>query len=212
MLTLVRKLKPGDKIICQGVKVVIKEIHYADYCRNGDFYNEVIIEFTDTEGNYRSWKSDVDGGSVELKDISKSAISSNFDMYTGRYGVSFDEIDEPKTLAILSLIENGYSMTAYQDEDDNCHYTIFNLKDDSRNYQNIDNCRGLLEKLFIKIGVKPFIKVPLDTYFSSAKCQKAIDTILLESADFNNQVNGYSVCLIVENGYLKLIEVLDACI
>lgn len=53
-------LEPGDAIVCKGIKAIIKEIEFQDYWEGYGF----IIEFTDTNGNYRSWKQEVDGGYV----------------------------------------------------------------------------------------------------------------------------------------------------
>lgn len=53
-------LEPGDTIVCKGIKATIKEIKYQEWWDNYGF----ITEFTDTNGNYRSWKQGVDGGKV----------------------------------------------------------------------------------------------------------------------------------------------------
>ena len=46
-----------DKIKCQGIEVIIADIHYQDY------YESVWdIEFTDINGVYRHWKQAYDGG------------------------------------------------------------------------------------------------------------------------------------------------------
>lgn len=54
------KLEPGDTIVCQGIKAVIKEINYQEWWEDTGF----MTEFTDTNGNYRSWKQYIDGGYV----------------------------------------------------------------------------------------------------------------------------------------------------
>ena len=58
------KLEPGDTIICKGIKATIKEIEFQEYWEDYGF----ITEFTDTNGNYRSWKQGVDGGKVIPKE------------------------------------------------------------------------------------------------------------------------------------------------
>lgn len=60
----VYELEPGDTIICQGIKATIKEIKSQEYWDGYGF----ITEFTDTNGNYRSWKQEVDGGKVISKE------------------------------------------------------------------------------------------------------------------------------------------------
>lgn len=58
------QLEPGDTIVCKGIRVTIKEIKYQDYFHDDGF----ITEFTDTNGNYRSWKQYIDGGRVIPKE------------------------------------------------------------------------------------------------------------------------------------------------
>lgn len=57
-------LEPGDTIICKGIKVTIKEIEFQEYWEGYGF----ITEFTDINGNYRSWKQEIDGGKVIPKE------------------------------------------------------------------------------------------------------------------------------------------------
>ena len=57
-------LEPGDTIICKGIKATIKEIEFQEYWEGYGF----ITEFTDTNGNYRSWKQGIDGGKVISKE------------------------------------------------------------------------------------------------------------------------------------------------
>lgn len=54
-----KELEPGDQISCKGIKATIKEIKFQDYYA-GDYH----MEFTSTDGVYRSWKSVYDGGFV----------------------------------------------------------------------------------------------------------------------------------------------------
>lgn len=58
----VYKLEPGDTIVCKGIRATIKEIKFQEY------WYSYITEFTDTNGNYRSWKQEVDGGKVIPKE------------------------------------------------------------------------------------------------------------------------------------------------
>lgn len=60
-----RDLRPGDVIYCQGIVCEIKEITYQEPWEwRGAYY----LEFYDTNGNYRSWKQNFDGGCAVLKD------------------------------------------------------------------------------------------------------------------------------------------------
>lgn len=61
------KVKPGDIIICQGIRALIAKIAYQECYPLGDGKYEWFMEFTDTKGVYRSWKSELDGGRIILK-------------------------------------------------------------------------------------------------------------------------------------------------
>ena len=52
-----RDLKPGDIVHVQGIICEIAEIAWQ----------EPYLEFRDTNGIYRSWKQNFDGGYAELK-------------------------------------------------------------------------------------------------------------------------------------------------
>ena len=67
MLQTSKKVQVGTKINCQGITSVVKEIYYTDrYVEpKGDdwgvFYD---VEYRDTNGYYRHWKSYFDGGYI----------------------------------------------------------------------------------------------------------------------------------------------------
>ncbi|MCD8083001.1 MAG: hypothetical protein LUE86_05730 [Clostridiales bacterium] len=56
-------LEPGDQISCQGITCTVATIAYQEYWEEDGFRTE----FTDTAGNYRSWKQNMDGGYVIAK-------------------------------------------------------------------------------------------------------------------------------------------------
>lgn len=58
------KLEPGDTIVCKGIKATIAKITFQEWYDDYGF----ITEFTDTNGKYRSWKQNVDGGKVIPKE------------------------------------------------------------------------------------------------------------------------------------------------
>lgn len=75
---MTRKLQVGDYIKCKGIRVEIGEILSQDFYK--DEYIQVNsniegmsdrsyidIEFKDTYGKYRHWKSNIDGGSFEYR-------------------------------------------------------------------------------------------------------------------------------------------------
>lgn len=54
-------LEPGDKICVKGITCTIKEIVVQE---PWEWRNAFYIEFRDTNGVYRSWKQNFDGGKV----------------------------------------------------------------------------------------------------------------------------------------------------
>lgn len=62
--TTMRDLKPGDVVHCQGITCTIKEIAWQEPWEMRKAY---YLEFRDTNGVYRSWKQNFDGGYAELK-------------------------------------------------------------------------------------------------------------------------------------------------
>lgn len=59
-----RDLKPGDVVHVQGIVCEIAEIAWQE---PWDWREAYYLEFRDTNGIYRSWKQNFDGGYAELK-------------------------------------------------------------------------------------------------------------------------------------------------
>ena len=59
-----RDLLIGDEVCCSGLRCTIKEIAFQE---PWEWRNSYYIEFTDTNGVYRSWKQYLDGGYAILK-------------------------------------------------------------------------------------------------------------------------------------------------
>lgn len=69
METIRTRLEPGDKINARGIIATIDRIMYQDsFIWNKGEPRIYDVEFIDTNGNYRHWKSNEDGGSVILKE------------------------------------------------------------------------------------------------------------------------------------------------
>lgn len=64
---MVKEVKPGDAIRCMGITVVIEKIYYAHYFGGGHDDDGWMIEFVDSNGNYRYWKQYLDGGEIIYK-------------------------------------------------------------------------------------------------------------------------------------------------
>lgn len=60
-----RDLRPGDVVHCQGIVCTIKEIVWQEPWEWREAY---YLEFRDTNGVYRSWKQNYDGGFADLVD------------------------------------------------------------------------------------------------------------------------------------------------
>lgn len=59
-----RDLRPGDVVHCQGITCTIEEIAWQEPWEMRKAY---YLEFRDTNGVYRSWKQNFDGGYADLK-------------------------------------------------------------------------------------------------------------------------------------------------
>lgn len=59
-----RDLKPGDVVHVQGIVCEIAEIAWQE---PWDWREAYYLEFRDTNGIYRSWKQNFDGGYAELR-------------------------------------------------------------------------------------------------------------------------------------------------
>lgn len=60
-----RQLEIGDTIKCQGIRATIASITFQEPWEWREAY---YLEFTDTNGVYRSWKQNCDGGKAYDKD------------------------------------------------------------------------------------------------------------------------------------------------
>ena len=60
-----RQLEIGDTIKCMGITATIASIAFQEPWEWRDAW---YLEFTDTKGNYRSWKQNFDGGVAYDKD------------------------------------------------------------------------------------------------------------------------------------------------
>lgn len=68
-MMLEKKISVGDSIIAMGIRAKIKELFYSDRyveMKDGKYQIFYDVEFIDTNGIYRHWKSYFDGGHVEF--------------------------------------------------------------------------------------------------------------------------------------------------
>lgn len=211
-MKILRKLEVRDSITCKGVTVVIDKIISQDAYipEKGSLVAPYInIEFVDTKGKYRSWKSEIDGGSIDYTGSEYRFKCDYYDPYCGWYNIPLDDIDEETTENILSLLDKGYALcTNVMDE---CmYYTIFDLHSHCRKYGQLDVCMGVLEKLLSNYSLNVFTKISLDDYIANDIVQTVIDNVLADSYTYSN--NGWRLALVFDKGYFKFVEVLDAFI
>lgn len=64
-----RDLKPGDIVHCHGIVCEIKKIAWQE---PWSWRNAYYLEFRDTNGVYRSWKQNFDGGYAEVNNSATS--------------------------------------------------------------------------------------------------------------------------------------------
>ena len=67
------KISAGDVVVCKGIRATIAQIFYADRCiewhnEKEEFVKYYDVEFKDTNGVHRRWKSYFDGGHIEYKE------------------------------------------------------------------------------------------------------------------------------------------------
>ena len=63
----------GDTIICKGIHSTIAKLYYSFRCvewhhEKKEFVKYYDVEFEDTNGIYRHWKSYFDGGCIKYKE------------------------------------------------------------------------------------------------------------------------------------------------
>lgn len=137
-------------------------------------------------------------------------LEDYYDSQFGAYSIPFMDIDASITEAIIVLLRNGYALSCYTDEYEEMNYSLFNLQDSCEGFQEVNVCKDLLKRELASQKSKPFIKVSLATYRDNEVCQTIIDRVLLKCSNSANNVDCYSIALVVEGDYLKFIEVLNA--
>lgn len=69
------EIQPGDVVVVPkfGIRATIDKLHYSFRCvewhtERKEFVKYYDVEFVDTKGNYRHWKSYFDGGYIQYKE------------------------------------------------------------------------------------------------------------------------------------------------
>ena len=67
------EISVGDTIVCMGIRATIAKLYYADRCveyhnERKEFVKYYDVEFKDTNGIHRRWKSYFDGGYIKYKE------------------------------------------------------------------------------------------------------------------------------------------------
>lgn len=146
-------------------------------------------------------------------DIKQKAINSvlgeYYDPYCGRFSIPMKDINVENTEVILELLRNGYAMSAYENEGGMLCYTVFCLETDCGGYRDITICKEKLSDIEKSFNCNYFTKVSFDNYNKNA--QNIIDTVLLKTSSFDEQVEDYSIVVVCDGNCFKFIEALDIC-
>ena len=199
-----RKLKPGDSIVVGGTRVVIGNI--LDQYYDKDY---IDIEFEDEDGNYRSWKSDVDGGRVvykeslrkfgrELGEAKGPYENPNFD--EKKFGKYFDDNNK----LIPELADEYFEVAAGQEKVDSPAMSYEEARELMRS-------RGLELPKYIYNMILDLNHLPHDmegTRYSRKRNESMRKSGLKEGAaeenamwELRDQVTEYIVDLIDETGF-----------
>lgn len=207
-----RRLEVGDSITSNGVTAVIGEIISQDAYipgRGSTTAPYINIEFVDEKGNYRNWKSEIDGGTISYMSSEYRFKCSYYDPYCGWYNIPLEDVDGETSENILSLLENGFALCSHV-LDEGMYYTIFDLNSHCKKYGQLDRCKELLGNLLSRYSLNFFTEISLDDYTANDIAQTVIDEVLADSYTYSN--NGWRLALVFDKGYFKFVEVLDAFI
>ena len=86
-----RQLRVGDTVKVMGIKATIASIAFQE---PWEWREAWYLEFTDTNGVYRSWKQDIDGGKAyneKGKEIGHAGFS---DWLYREYGIFHDDLTD----------------------------------------------------------------------------------------------------------------------
>lgn len=216
-MNITRKLDIGDVIECRGTKAKIAKIISQDaFIPKKDVLLDphIDIEFEDTNGKYRRWRSELDGGKIHYsRDIIINAIKNGvlaefYEPQIGLFNIPFSDVTSDISNAILTLLENGFGLVCTRDEYD--FYTVFCLDSSCARYRKIFKCREFLQDYLYSKGYSYMEYISMDEYAEDGELQGIIDRILEESSSFDEILDGWRVALTIDKGNFMFIEVLDA--
>lgn len=216
-MNITKKLDIGDVIECRGTKAKIAKIISQDAFipkEGGNVPPYIDIEFEDTNGKYRRWRSELDGGKVYytknilINTIKHGVLAEFYEPQIGLFNIPLSDITTDVSEAILTLLKNGFGLSCARDEYD--FYTVFCLEDSCSRYRKICKCREFLQDSLYSKGYSYMEYISIDEYADDEELQGVVDSILVESGSFNEILDGWSIALTINKGNFMFIEVLDA--
>ena len=155
-----KKLEPGDTIIVNGVKATIAKIEFQDIY-NGDIH----MEFYDTNGVYRSYKSAFDHGTIVRK--SEKTINNwknmNVALEIKKHVIDYFKRELPQYI-VLEVVHKSnhpdddylFMVAAIHDKGTYAVWTNWNEYARSLNFghydiSSIEDCRKLFDENFYNV-------------------------------------------------------------
>ena len=210
---LIRKLEVGDTIVCKGTKATVGEIIYQDaFIPASGVGSYIEIEFKDIKGNYRNWKSEVDGGDIDYKDISAKRKAMNgylksfYDINTGSFLVPFPRITENMIEEIISLLKNGFVMTC-NTKNSILYYEICEVGVGCDSYGEISKCKEEYSEYLSRYSNKYFTEIPLNMF--NFLNSTMVDNLLFKYSYKIFSKEGYSIALTCSEDSLKFVEIFN---
>lgn len=156
-------LEPGDIVICEGIKATIKEIPWQEPWSWRDSY---YLEFRDTNGVYRSWKQEYDGGSAyrESSKVDKlnryiipEEVRNEIEMYFAeKNSLEYYMVSEVQRASNHPEDNYLYMVIARKIDGTYSCWTSYNTTTHCLNYghygySSIEECRKVLDEYYHKI-------------------------------------------------------------
>lgn len=112
----------------------------------------------------------------------KHGLSSYTNLTTGEISIPFKDINYNISMSILSLITQGYILTANTKQDGK-YYSLISMENPLTDWSNISFPEGLFKELCISCGASLRTRINLNEYSDSEEVQSQVDYILIKSSE-----------------------------